>query len=60
MNETTRFNLSELVGSLARGGTNDPDIAFQLGITVSQVRDIRKDFGIEAGEQRWTGRGRTR
>lgn len=52
----SRFNIAELVGSVARGGGDDPSIAARLGITVWQVRGIRRDFGIEAGEQRWTGR----
>lgn len=56
MNEQTRFNLSTMIHSLAAGGTDDPSIAIRLGITVAQVRGIRREYGIDAGEQRWTGR----
>lgn len=58
MNEQTRFNVGQLIASLARAGSNDPDIAARLGITVAQVRRIRREDGIEAGEQRWRGGGR--
>lgn len=55
LNEQTRFNVAEMIRRLAGIGRNDPSIAIKLGITVSQVRGIRRQFGIEAGEQRWTG-----
>jgi hypothetical protein len=55
MNEQTRFNLSTMIRALAGIGRDDPRIADRLGITVSQVRGIRKEYGIEAGEQRWRG-----
>lgn len=57
LNGPTRLNLSEFIGRFAAAG-REPAIAGQLGITVHQVRGIRRDFGIEAGEQRWTGRWR--
>jgi hypothetical protein len=55
MNEQTRFNLSELISGLARIGRNDPTIAAHLGISVSTVRDIRREYGIPAAERRWLG-----
>lgn len=58
MNEATRINVSELIRRLARTGTDDPTIAARLGLSVSTVRRIRDEDGIEAGEQRWTGRRR--
>lgn len=48
-----RDNLAELIGRLAAAGRNDPHIATHLGITVSQVRGLRADFDIPAGERRW-------
>lgn len=56
LNKQTRFNLSGMIRGLAGIGRDDPTIAVRLGITVSQVRGIRRDYGIEAGEQRWKGK----
>lgn len=53
MNETTRQNLADLIAALARIGRDDPTIATRLGLTTDQVRRIRGDAGIAAGEQRW-------
>lgn len=50
-----RVNLSEFIFRLARAGNDDPSIAATLGITAAQVRGIRREYGIEAGEQRWRG-----
>lgn len=50
-----RVNLSEFIFRLARAGRDDPSIAATLSITPAQVRGIRKEYGIEAGEQRWRG-----
>jgi hypothetical protein len=50
-----RDNLAEFITRFALQGINDPRCADRLGITVAQVRTIRKEYGIEAGEQRWRG-----
>lgn len=57
-NDATRFNQGELIRNLAAGGVDDPTIAARLGISVSNVRRIRREDGIQAGEQRWTGGAR--
>jgi hypothetical protein len=46
-------NLAELIGRLAGAGRDDPTIAHHVGITVSQVRRLRAEFAIPAGERRW-------
>lgn len=46
-------NLVELISRLASAGRNDPDIAARLGITASQVRRLRAEFAVSAGERRW-------
>jgi hypothetical protein len=33
---------------------DDPTIADRLGITVAQVRGLRKEFDIPPGETRWS------
>lgn len=58
MNEQTRFNTVVFIAQFARAGWDDPRIADQLGIKVSAVRTLRRQEGIEPGEQRWLGRGR--
>lgn len=55
MNEQTRFNTTTLVAALARAGRADPTIAARLGIRTSAVRALRREAGIEPGEQRWVG-----
>lgn len=47
---------SELIARLANMRRDDPTIAARLGITVSQVRALRKEYGIKPGETRWTPR----
>jgi hypothetical protein len=46
-------NLVDLIGTLAAAGRDDPTIAARLGITANQVRRLRKEFDIPAGERRW-------
>lgn len=55
MNEQTRFNTTQLIAQLARAGSDDHGIATRLGIKVSAVRTLRREAGIEPGEQRWIG-----
>jgi len=49
----SREATAELVAQLATAGRDDPRIAVLLGITAEQVRDLRQEFGITAGERRW-------
>lgn len=49
----TRENVAAMVARLARLGRNDPSIATTLGISVAQVRGIRDEYDIPAGERRW-------
>jgi hypothetical protein len=60
MTAAVNDNVIELVGQLARGGCSDPAIAERMGLTVSQVRRVRKDNDIPAGEQRWLRAGGAR
>jgi hypothetical protein len=53
-------NVIELVRTLARGGSNDPAIAERMGLTVAQVRKLRKDNDIPAAERRWLRGGEDR
>ncbi|MER7126678.1 hypothetical protein [Micrococcus luteus] len=46
-------NLRQMIGRFALTGRDDPTIAARLGITVGQVRRIRKKYNIAPGEQRW-------
>lgn len=55
MNDQTRENLAELIWRLACIGRDDPTIAGVLGITASEVRTLRKQNDIPAGERRWLG-----
>jgi hypothetical protein len=52
-----RANLAEFIERMARASISDPRIADRLGITVAQVRDIRKEYEIPAGERRWLSEG---
>jgi DNA-binding transcriptional regulator YiaG len=51
-----RDNLADLIAQMAHAGQNDPRIAARLEITPQQVRGIRKEYGIPAGERRWLPR----
>lgn len=51
----TRENVIMLIGSMAGAGSDDPNIAIRLGLTVAEVRALRKENSIPAGEQRWRG-----
>lgn len=53
LNGPSRDATAELVARFANAGRDDPTIAACLGITVYQVRKLRKDYEIPAGEQRW-------
>jgi hypothetical protein len=55
----SRQAIANVIADLARGGVDDPSIAVRLGITVAQVRGLRRDFKIAAGERRWIGGGRS-
>lgn len=55
MNEQTRQATAEIIARLANAGRDDPTIAARLGITVSQVRGLRRAFEIPPGETRWIG-----
>jgi DNA-binding NarL/FixJ family response regulator len=46
---------AELIARFALAGKDDPSIAVRLGISVSTVRRLRKEFGIPPGETRWLG-----
>lgn len=46
-------NLVDMIGQLANTGQDDPTIASRLEITTNQVRRLRKEFDIPAGERRW-------
>lgn len=48
-----RENLIALVASMAGAGSSDPSIAARLEISVSQVRELRRESGADPGEQRW-------
>lgn len=50
----SRDNVADLIAALARHGRADPAIATHLSLTTAQVRGIRRDYDIPAGEQRWT------
>lgn len=52
MNRQSRDNVAVFVESLANMGRDDPSIADALGITVSQVRSIRREYEITAGAKR--------
>lgn len=49
----SRQATAEIIARFAATGRDDPSIAMRLGITVPQVRGIRRQFGIPAGETRW-------
>jgi hypothetical protein len=48
-----RENLVDLISQMAFAGQDDPTIASRLEITASQVRGLRKEYEIPAGERRW-------
>lgn len=50
----SREATAEIIARFANAGRNDPAIAGRLGITVAQVRGLRKEFGIPPGETRWS------
>jgi len=52
----SREATAEIIARFAATGRDDPTIAVRLGITVSQVRALREEFGILPGETRWTPR----
>jgi predicted transcriptional regulator len=51
----SRDATAQIIARFANAGIDDPRIAARLGITVAQVRGIRRRYRIEAGEQRWLG-----
>jgi hypothetical protein len=47
-----RDSLAATIREMAQAGHNDPAIANHLNITNYQVRGIRNEYGIPAGEPR--------
>lgn len=50
----SRSATAEIIARFANAGRDDPAIADRLGITVGQVRGLRKEFRIPPGETRWS------
>ena len=51
-----RLATAETIARLASAGDGDPAIAGRLGITAPQVRGLRREFGIPAGDRAPRGR----
>jgi hypothetical protein len=50
-------NQAEIASRFARTGKDDPTIARVLECSVSHVRALRKEYGIDPGETRWLPNG---
>jgi hypothetical protein len=51
-----RLETAGIIARFAGAGDGDPAIAGRLGITVPQVRGLRREFGIPAGDRSPRGR----
>jgi hypothetical protein len=52
----SRQATAEIIARFANTGRDDPTIAARLGITAAQVRGLRRQFGIPAGDRSPRGR----
>ncbi|GAB2918501.1 helix-turn-helix domain-containing protein [Nonomuraea fastidiosa] len=46
-------NQADIIARFAARGRNDPTIAGVLGVSVTTVRRLRKEYNIPPGEMRW-------